>query len=76
MGITAHSTDMADSTGSAAVIEHRPRQEISCMLATRFMIFTDPFLCMYLVRVTGLEPASIAALEPKSSMFTNFIIPA
>ncbi len=24
----------------------------------------------------GLEPTSIAALEPKSSMFTNFIIPA
>ena len=29
-----------------------------------------------LVRVVGLEPTSIAALEPKSSMFTNFIIPA
>lgn len=29
-----------------------------------------------LVRVVGLEPTSLAALEPKSSMFTNFIIPA
>ena len=29
-----------------------------------------------LVRVVGLEPTSISALEPKSSMFTNFIIPA
>ena len=29
-----------------------------------------------LVRVMGLEPISLAALEPKSSMFTNFIIPA
>ena len=29
-----------------------------------------------LVRVVGLEPTSITALEPKSSMFTNFIIPA
>ncbi len=29
-----------------------------------------------MVRVVGLEPTSLAALEPKSSMFTNFIIPA
>ena len=32
--------------------------------------------CSDVVRVVGLEPTSLAALEPKSSMFTNFIIPA
>ena len=38
-----------------------------------------PFQAVFLrkmVRVVGLEPTSLAALEPKSSMFTNFIIPA
>ena len=29
-----------------------------------------------MVRVTGLEPASLATLEPESSVFANFTIPA
>ena len=33
--------------------------------------------CSDVVRVVGLEPTGrLTALEPKSSMFTNFIIPA
>ena len=42
VGITAHSTPSTESTGSATVREHRPRQEMSCMLATRFIVI-PPF---------------------------------
>ena len=31
---------------------------------------------LYLVRVTGVEPARIAAQEPKSCVYANFTIPA
>lgn len=30
----------------------------------------------YLVRVTGLEPASLSTPDPKSGVFANFTIPA
>ena len=40
---------------------------------TDFHLKVSPIV---VVRVVGLEPTSLAALEPKSSMFTNFIIPA
>ena len=43
------------------------------MVIQHFQNTVSPFA---LVRVVGLEPTSLAALEPKSSMFTNFIIPA
>ncbi len=39
------------------------------------MIFNKP-LHSYLVRVTGLEPASLATHEPESCVFANFTIPA
>ena len=42
VGTMAHSTPMAEITGSATVREHRPRQEMSCMLATRFIVI-PPF---------------------------------
>ena len=38
--------------------------------------FSNAIRTLVMVRVVGLEPTSLAALEPKSSMFTNFIIPA
>ena len=31
---------------------------------------------LFLVRVTGVEPARIAAQEPKSCVYANFTIPA
>ena len=37
VGSTAHSTPMADMTGSAAVSEHLPISDMSCMLTIRFM---------------------------------------
>ena len=43
VGTMAHSTPMAEITGSATVSEQRPRQEMSWMDTTRFMHSTsDP----------------------------------
>lgn len=32
--------------------------------------------CCFVVRVTGLEPASLSTPDPKSGVFANFTIPA
>ena len=49
VGTMAHSTAMAEITGSATVSEQRPRHEISWILAIRFMrgssVCTIPYQC-------------------------------
>gem|GEM_PF-1411907 len=46
----------------------------SCCLKKQFTNCLEN--CFYFVRVEGLEPPRREALDPKSSMSTNFITPA
>ena len=40
------------------------------------VLHLTPLLYLLFVRVEGLEPPSLAALDPKSSVSTNFTTPA